>query len=76
MLYLINYSERAIALTGDTKEHKALLKGLGGRFNAHLRCGAGWIFPAKKADVVLATLKAAGIEVTPKSETNTDVLTF
>lgn len=45
---IIDYSEKAIAVIGDTKTAKDLLKKLGGRFNPRLSCGAGWIFSKKK----------------------------
>lgn len=53
---LVNYSDKAIALFGDTKPIKDLLSDLGGRFNSRLtrngaKC-AGWIFQkAKEAQV-------------------------
>lgn len=52
MLQLINYSDKAVALVGDTREIKDELKRIGGRFNAKLSCGAGWIFSnAKRAEL-------------------------
>lgn len=49
---LIDYSEKAIALFGDTKEIKDLLKAMGGRFNPRLTYNggkrAGWIFTQSK----------------------------
>ena len=54
-IQLINYSEKAIAVVGDTRAIKETLKSLGGRFNAHLTCGAGWIFSKTKE----STLKNA-----------------
>ncbi|MEO5990530.1 MAG: hypothetical protein ABIP68_02760 [Ferruginibacter sp.] len=45
---IIDYSEKAIAVIGDTKPIKDKLKELGGRFNFRLSCGAGWIFPKTK----------------------------
>ena len=45
---IIDYSDKAIAVTGDTKAIKDDLKALGGRFNPRLKCGAGWIFSKKK----------------------------
>ena len=49
---IIDYSEKAIAVVGDTRAIKDTLKTLGGRFNAHLTCGAGWIFSkAKEATI-------------------------
>ena len=52
---IIDYSERAIAIVGETKAIKETLKTLGGRFNSHLSCGAGWIFSKTKE----ATLREA-----------------
>ena len=47
-LRIVDYSEKAIALVGDTKTIKEQLKQLGGRFNPKLSCGAGWVFPKSK----------------------------
>ena len=47
---IIDYSEKAIAVVGDTRAIKETLKTLGGRFNSHLSCGAGWIFSKAKED--------------------------
>lgn len=53
-LELIDYSEKAIAVIGDTKPLADKLKKLGGKFNGKLRCGAGWIFSKKKEDEIRA----------------------
>jgi hypothetical protein len=53
---IIDYSERAIAVVGDTKPIKDKLKALGGKFNFRLSCGAGWIFPKTKQAEVIAAL--------------------
>ena len=45
---IIDYSEKSIAVIGDTKNIKESLKEIGGVFNPRLRCGAGWIFSKKK----------------------------
>lgn len=49
---IVDYSEKAIALFGDTKEIKDTLKDLGGRFNPKLSHNgskkAGWIFSKMK----------------------------
>lgn len=47
-LQLIDYSEKAVAIIGNTREYVAKLKELGGRFNGKLKCGAGWIFSKKR----------------------------
>ena len=53
-LQVVDYSEKAVAVVGDTKPHAEKLKELGGRFNARLKCGAGWIFSKKKEAAVRA----------------------
>lgn len=56
---IIDYSERAIAVVGDTKSIKDQLKQAGGRFNPRLTCGAGWIFSkARRNDVEEVIRKA------------------
>ena len=63
MVEIIEYSEKAIAVIGDTKPIKAELKDMGGRFNKwlkHPETGEhlmGWIFSKKKRDIVAAKLK-------------------
>ena len=47
-LQMVDYSEKAVAVIGDTKPHADALKRLGGRFNARLSCGPGWIFSKSK----------------------------
>lgn len=55
-LEIVDYSEKAIAVFGDTKAIKEQLKELGGRFNPSLNYNgekrAGWIFSKKQADKV------------------------
>ena len=55
-IQIVNYSEKAIAIVGDTRAIKETLKALGGRFNAHLTCGAGWIFSKSKEVAIRAAL--------------------
>ena len=55
-IQIVNYSEKALAIVGDTRAIKDTLKTLGGRFNAHLSCGAGWIFSKSKEDAIKAAL--------------------
>ena len=49
---IVNYSEKTIAVFGDTKPIKEQLKALGGRFNPKLIYNgekkAGWIFLKSK----------------------------
>lgn len=62
---IVDYSEKAIAVIGDTKPIKDKLKALGGSFNPRLSCGAGWIFPKRK----LAEITAALSEPEPEPDT-------
>jgi hypothetical protein len=64
---IVDYSEKAIAVVGDTKSIKDELKKMGGRFNFRLSCGAGWIFPKSKQDEIKAFL--AGNFDTEKNDT-------
>ena len=49
---VVEYSEKAVAVFGDTKAIKDELKAMGGRFNSRLTMNgkklAGWIFPKSK----------------------------
>lgn len=57
---IVDYSEKAIAVFGDTKTIKDELKKLGGKLNPALKYNgekrAGWIFSKKQADKVRALL--------------------
>ena len=71
-LEIVDYSEKAIAVFGDTKAIKEQLKELGGRFNQSLNYNgekrAGWIFSKKKADEVrnlMASEKVEAVEELP-----------
>lgn len=58
---IVDYSEKAIAVIGDTKEIKEELKSLGGRFNKFLTVEgvrqAGWIFQKSKKEDLQNLLK-------------------
>lgn len=47
-IQVIDYSEKAVAVIGETKAIKDQLKELGGSFNPRLSCGPGWIFSKKR----------------------------
>ena len=53
-----DYSEKAIAVFGETKQYAELLKSLGGKFNRNLRGRAGWIFSKKRESAVREALVA------------------
>lgn len=64
-LEMVDYSEKAIAVFGDTKAIKEQLKELCGRFNPSLNYNgekrAGWIFSKKQADKVKELIKPTKI---------------
>ena len=60
-IQIIDYSEKAIAVIGDTKPIKDKLKEIGGRFNFRLSCGPGWIFSKKQLAEVQQLLSGGAI---------------
>lgn len=68
-LYIVDYSEKAIALFGETTDYKVHILNAGGKYNPSLRHNeqrqAGWIFPkTKKAEVekLVNQIKSGSIE--------------
>ena len=59
---IIDYSEKAVAVVGDTRDIKDKLKELGGRFNPRLSCGAGWVFSKKQRAEVEKLLQGGKVE--------------
>jgi hypothetical protein len=59
---IIDYSDKSIAVIGDTKPIKDQLKELGGKFNFRLSCGAGWIFQKSKLLEVQKLLSGGDIQ--------------
>jgi hypothetical protein len=54
---IIQYTERCIVITGsDTRDYQDTLRAIGGIFNPHLKCGAGWIFPKREEEKVVQSL--------------------
>lgn len=51
-IQIVDYSEKAIAVTGDFSEHYDNLINLGGKYNSRLSCGRGIIFSKKRLDAV------------------------
>ncbi|MDR2533972.1 MAG: hypothetical protein LBC81_04270 [Tannerellaceae bacterium] len=62
-LLIVDYSEKALAVFGDTKAVKDRLKALGGRFNLQLTHQgvkqAGWIFSKKREEQLRNTLNGS-----------------
>lgn len=69
-LEIVDYSEKAIAVFGDTKAIKNQLKELGGRFNPSLNYNgekrAGWIFSKKQADKVKELIAPTELPALPE----------
>lgn len=69
-LEIVDYSEKAIAVFGDTKAIKEQLKELGGRFNPSLNYNgekrAGWIFSKKQADKVKELIASTELPALPE----------
>ncbi len=67
---IVDYSEKAIAVFGDTKAIKEQLKELGGRFNPSLNYNgekrAGWIFSKKQADKVKELISPTVLPALPE----------
>lgn len=69
-LKIVDYSDKAIAVFGDTKAIKEQLKELGGRFNPSLNYNgekrAGWIFSKKQADKVKELIAPTALPALPE----------
>jgi len=70
-IQIVDYSERAIAVIGDTKPIKDQLKEIGGKFNFRLSCGPGWIFSKKLLPEVQKLLSGGNIEEAPEEKETT-----
>lgn len=51
-LHIVDYSIKAFALLGTSRELSAQLREMGGAYNPRLSCGAGWIFSKKRLQQV------------------------
>lgn len=56
-IQIIDYSDKAIAIVGDTKPIKEQLKEIGAKFNPRLTCGCGWIVSKRKLTEIQELLK-------------------
>lgn len=65
--YVYDYSDKSIAVFGDTKPFKTQFSALGGRFNPSLRKGGvatpGWVFKKASESEVVQALRKGGIAV-------------
>lgn len=59
---IVDYSDKAIAVYGETRQYAEQFKEIGGYFNARLREGVGWIFSKKRESEVRNVLWNEKIE--------------
>ena len=65
---IIDYSEKAIAVIGDTRHLAEELRAIGGRFNARLTCGPGWVFSKTKEQEVRAIISESSLNNVDKPQ--------
>lgn len=53
---VIRYSDKSIAVIGETTPIRHHLYALGGKFNMFLKCGPGWVFPKSQMDTICETI--------------------
>lgn len=61
-LFINDYTEKSIVITGDTISHSKQLKELGGSYNPKLKIGAGWIFSKARKESVENYIKTGKVE--------------
>lgn len=71
---IVDYSEKAFAVIGDTKSIKDKLKELGGKFNGRLSCGPGWIFSKKRLEAVTKALSGPTVTGDTESAKNPELM--
>ena len=60
-----DYTDKSFVLFGDdTKKYKDCIKEMGGKWNANLKIGPGWVFSTNQKDTVREWLKSTN-ESTP-----------
>ena len=60
-----DYTDKSFVLFGDdTKKYKDCIKEMGGKWNANLKIGPGWVFSSNQKDTVREWLKSTN-ESTP-----------
>ena len=78
-LQLIQYSEKSIAVFGNTDQYKTMLSELGGKYNNRLKkegeITPGWIFPKNKQSQVHEFIKSTiGQQNTPTALVSSEYL--
>jgi len=72
-LFCTDYSEKAFVVRGkETKTYKEELKQLGGKFNALLKGGPGWIFSKTNKDKVNSFISSCSSDKNKPSDSEED----
>ena len=61
---IVDYSERAVAIVGDTIKIKDILRELGCRYNKFLSCGAGWVTSKRNVETIKSELSKLNLLLT------------
>jgi hypothetical protein len=61
-LFVMPYTDKSFVVTGDTINHTRALVELGGKYNAQLRIGQGWIFAKPRQNSVEKYIATGEIE--------------
>ena len=61
-----DYSDKAIVVRGNTIPYKEKIAKLGGKWNAKLRDGPGWIFPKTKRSSIEQWISTGEVVDTPR----------
>jgi hypothetical protein len=68
-LTIEDYTDKSIAVQGNTRKYKEDLKKLGGKYNGSLKNGPGWIFPKTLEKELRTFVKNGKRLVTEEEET-------
>jgi hypothetical protein len=69
-LKIEDYTDRSVAVMGDTRKYKEDLKKLGGKYNGNLKNGPGWVFP-KTSENALKNFIKGGKRLVTEEEAKT-----
>jgi hypothetical protein len=59
-LTVSDYTDKSVVVQGeDTRKYKEELKNIGGKYNANLKTGPGWIFPKNKEHEIKDFIESA-----------------
>lgn len=56
IVHIVDYSEKAIVVIGNTYPVRGKMRDMGGKFNKYLSCGPGWVFSKSKLEELKTAL--------------------